>query len=69
MPPSSPLGEVTDTAKPNQIYIYDWQRPCADVNSLYNRNAEFTQWARYINHYPEYCAFDCRLVEFGKMKT
>jgi hypothetical protein len=30
------------------------QRPCADVNSPYQQNAELTQWALFINNYSEH---------------
>ncbi len=51
IPPSSPVAEVSDIAKPYQIYVK--QRSCGDVNSPYKRNAELTQWDLYINHYSE----------------
>ncbi len=41
IPPSFPLGQESYIAKP--FRFYDYQRPCADVNSPYKRNPELTQ--------------------------
>ncbi len=40
IPPSSPLGYMSDRAKPYQIHVK--QRSCANVNSLISERAELT---------------------------